>query len=605
MKKTLLFCLGSLALATVATSQELTRVSIRTQGAAALAAELETEGFDILEGTVTGRSFEAIVSPESMGLLIARGYAPQILEVGRPFYEIQAERSVGQTAPQGPGENRMPPPAGYSDLAGIYAQMQAIAAAAPSICEFVDLTARYGTPKTVQNRSFFALKISDNVATDEDEPATLIVADHHAREIGTPVVALHAASELTTKYGVDPAITAIVNGNEIWIAPVWNPDGYNYVFTTNNLWRKNRRVFAGGTGVDLNRNYPFGWTAPCSGSSNASSDTYKGPSAGSEAATMTMMTWSEAERFAKVIDYHSFGRETLWEYACNPHPLSTYLRTEAIGLSQASGYGNAQRGPSAEGEHYEWQLATYGAQAFLIEISTAFQPSFASAQNEAAQLFGGIQYMLERDIPMTGIVTDAITGLPVSASLNFQALNYQNGETNTSDPQTGRYSAFLPAGTYIGSLKAPGYRDTCFVVRVEDNQTTVKDMTIMPLSGCPTASVTHRIGPGNPDTYTVTPAVIGQSSTFTVNTQGFQFATIFAVLCPDLRGADFGTLLIQVDSAPFFTLGPLAGPVAQTSVVVTNDASLCGLTVYTQAKLHNVAKRPIVVTNAQDLLIGN
>ena len=36
----------------------------------------------------------------------------------------------------------------------------------------------------------------------------------------------------------------MVDGNEIWIAPVWNPDGYEYVFTTqDNLWRKNRRVF--------------------------------------------------------------------------------------------------------------------------------------------------------------------------------------------------------------------------------------------------------------------------------------------------------------------------------------------------------------------------
>jgi hypothetical protein len=38
---------------------------------------------------------------------------------------------------------------------------------------------------------------------DEDEPAMLIVTTHHAREIGTPVIALEAADRLTAGNGVD------------------------------------------------------------------------------------------------------------------------------------------------------------------------------------------------------------------------------------------------------------------------------------------------------------------------------------------------------------------------------------------------------------------
>ena len=71
-------------------------------------------------------------------------------------------------------------------------------------------------------------------------------------------------------------------------------------------------MFTSGVGVDQNRNYPQGWTASCSGSTSVRSETYKGPSAASEAETRTMMTWSETERFAKVIDYHSYGREVLY-----------------------------------------------------------------------------------------------------------------------------------------------------------------------------------------------------------------------------------------------------------------------------------------------------
>ena len=133
-------------------------------------------------------------------------------------------------------------PPGYSDLNGVLLRMQEIAAAHPEIAQVVDITSTYGAPPTVEGRHLFALKISDNVATDEDEPAMLIVATHHAREISTPVIALEAASRLTAGYGPDPRITAAVDGHEIWIAPVWNPDGYDFVFTANNMWRKNRRA---------------------------------------------------------------------------------------------------------------------------------------------------------------------------------------------------------------------------------------------------------------------------------------------------------------------------------------------------------------------------
>ncbi len=43
---------------------------------------------------------------------------------------------------------------------------------------------------------------------------------------------------------------------------------------------------------------------------------------------------------------------------------------------------------------------------------------------------------------------------------------------------------------------------------------------------------------------------------------------------------------------------------AQQQVAVPNDPSLCGLTVHTQAMLHD-AGGSFALTNAQDLLIGS
>jgi len=464
-----------LALPAPLAAQNLTHVRVDSPQARALAQALEDGGFDVVEGSVRHDSLELVCSDESLRWLGERGLAPVTLAVGRPYKDIQAEQ-------QRPGAPE-PVPVGYLTGAQILAQMQTAASTFPAICQFVDLTAMLGTPATVEGRHLYALKISDNVGADEDEPAMLVVSAHHCREIVTPEIALRAIANLTSLYGSDPAVTAAVDGYEIWIAPNWNPDGYEYVFNTNNLWRKNRRVFPGGVGVDLNRNYPFGWTAPCAGSTSVSSDTYKGPSAGSEAETQTMVALQQSRRFAKLVDYHSSGREVLWGYSCLTHPLGTsFFRNEAIALSNASGYLGAQRPPSAEGEEYEQALADTGSFAFLIETHTQFQPSHASAQAEANQLWPGIQWLLARPIPLSGHVTDACSGAPVVANITVNGVNHVNGETNRSFGAFGRYHLFLPTGNYTVNFSAPGYVTQQFALSVSAASAQTAEIQLMPNS---------------------------------------------------------------------------------------------------------------------------
>jgi hypothetical protein len=349
----------------------------------------------------------------------------------------------------------------------------------PDLCQLVDLTAMYGMPATAQGRHLMAVKITSHVATTADKPAFLLVACHHAREIGTPVVALDTIDRLLNGYGVDPTITDLVDGYEIWVAPVWNPDGYNYVFTTNNLWRKNRRPNPGGSfGVDQNRNYPLGWSAPCSGDTTPSSDTYKGPSVASEPETQTMLAWATDRNFCKVIDYHSFGRETLYSYLCLSHPLTAYLGQEAAAVASASGYGGATRAPSAEGEEEEAQLAFRGSLAFLTEIGTDFQPSYSSAVTEAGLVWGGTRLLLARPIPVSGHVTDAATGQPVTATIVYAGVNFTNGETNGSHGPYGRYHAFLPGGAFTLNYSAPGYVTAQRIVTVVNGTAQIVDVAL-------------------------------------------------------------------------------------------------------------------------------
>jgi carboxypeptidase T len=455
--------LSSFAIGQTGREETLSRARIATPAAPTLAKQLEEDGYDVVRTGDT--ELEVVASREELDQLRQRGLDVQILERGRPLQEILQSQTQIEAVP-----------ANYRDLNGILNRMQEIAAANPSIARFVDLTATFGAPATVQGRRLFALKISDNAGSDEDEPAVLIVSAHHAREINTPVVALDAAERLVNGYGVDSRITAAVNSNEIWIAPVWNPDGYNHVFVADNLWRKNRRVFANGTGVDQNRNYPQGWASACAGSTTVSSETYKGPSAGSEAETRAMMTWSQAVRFAKVLDFHSFGRDTRFGYQCTSHPFDAFFRQEAVSIGQAVNYTTSRS--VANGEHPQWQFARIAALTVLLEIGTAFQPSFSSATAEAARVWPGILRMLERPVPLSGRVTDAATGAPLAATLTFLNVTFQNGETYNSGGAFGAYHVFAPSGTYSIRFSAPGFISETRTVTVNSAAATVLNVAL-------------------------------------------------------------------------------------------------------------------------------
>jgi hypothetical protein len=333
------------------------------------------------------------------------------------------------------------------------------AARFPAIARAVNLTSEYGTPSSHEGRSLYAIKISDNVTVEEDEPAFLMVAAHHGNEIGTTVVALDAVDRLMEGYATDPTITQLVDEYEIWIAPIWNVDGYPET-------RKNRRP---GGGVDLNRNYPFLWDSPCSGASETESGNYKGPSPGSEPETQTMMAFAEDQRFTKVLDLHSSGREVVFAYRCSPHELSDYLEAEAAALSEASTYGGETREPSAEGQHYHWQMGTYSNYAFLTEIGNTQSPSLPLAVFEANRIWPGTIWILQRPIPVWGHVTDAFSGAPLSAQISYPETPSSQGEQNSSEPQFGRFHAFLPVGDHTLRFSHPGYVTREVTVTVTGN----------------------------------------------------------------------------------------------------------------------------------------
>jgi hypothetical protein len=253
------------------------------------------------------------------------------------------------------------------------------------------------------------------------------------------------------------------------------------VFTTDNYWRKNRRVFNSGVGVDLNRNYPFGWDAICGGSTTITSQTYRGPETASEPETQTMIAFGCDRRFAKVADLHSYAREVRYGNGCLPHPFMSFMVSEAGDLAAAADYQTARS--CCTGGDIHFHTANHGSHAFLWETHRSFQPDYASARIEAARVFPSLLALLERPVCLSGHVMDALTGAPVAATISHLDVTFENGETNGSDERWGRYHAFMPEGTYTLEFFADGYFPQYCTVEVASDLAQVVDVAMVPSSG--------------------------------------------------------------------------------------------------------------------------
>ncbi|MBD3170326.1 MAG: T9SS type A sorting domain-containing protein [candidate division Zixibacteria bacterium] len=197
-----------------------------------------------------------------------------------------------------------------------------------------------------EGRTIWAMKISDNVYIQEGEPEVLFTGITHAREPIGGEICIDFAEWLLDNYWSDPEAQYIVNNRQVWIVPCMNPDGYVYNQSTNpnggGMWRKNRRNNGGSYGVDNNRNYTYNWGYDNQGSSpDPSSNTYRGPSAGSEPENQAVMLLCQMHDFAFAIHYHSGTNAVLqaWGYD-NGHftPEQHLYRKFADSLATFSGY---------------------------------------------------------------------------------------------------------------------------------------------------------------------------------------------------------------------------------------------------------------------------
>ncbi|HEX9824943.1 MAG TPA: M14 family metallopeptidase, partial [Actinomycetota bacterium] len=254
-----------------------------------------------------GTEVDLVLSPADHARLLSQGFD---LELWRNARGLTATRLAAQQSAFGFDVFRS-----FDEPGGIRDEIYALAAANPKILKLVVL----GT--THQGREIIALRLSHN-AKDKDgkHPAVLYLSTQHAREwISTEVNRRLLHYYIDAYNAKDKGVKDLLHHTELWFVLVVNPDGYQYTFEHERLWRKNLRDNNGdgmitvGDGVDPNRNFPEHWNYDNEGSSPLpSSETYRGPSPASEPETQAIMSLYDRVPFVFHVNYHSAADLTLY-----------------------------------------------------------------------------------------------------------------------------------------------------------------------------------------------------------------------------------------------------------------------------------------------------
>jgi hypothetical protein len=173
-------------------------------------------------------------------------------------------------------------------------------------------------------REIIALRLTadEENSTDGSKPAVLYSSLIHAREWIAGEVNRRLLEWFIKGWREEkPEVVDILNSTELWFVLVQNPDGYQYTFDYDRLWRKNLRDNDSDNkisildGVDNNRNFPEHWNYDEEGSASIVTDqTYRGPSAGSEPETQALIKVLEMAQPEFHITYHSFGQLLLYTF---------------------------------------------------------------------------------------------------------------------------------------------------------------------------------------------------------------------------------------------------------------------------------------------------
>ena len=337
----------------------------------------------------------------------------------------------------------------------------------PSICKLDS----FGT--TNNERKLYALKISDNVEKEENEPEFFYTSTMHGDETTGFILMLRLADSLLSSYSTSAQIENLVNEIEIYINPNANPDGtyYGGNNTVSGAIRYN------GT-TDLNRDFP---------------DPRTGVNSSYQPETQAMMNFAEEHNFIMSANFHggaavmNYPWDT-WYYNENPHSdtewfeqvCTDYVTTaRSVNSSCFSGISGDSDGVThgatwyrVSGGRQDYMNFWHQCREITIELSedklleTEYLNNYWNYNKESL-----LNFMHECLYGIRGIVTDS-KNIPLDAMI--WVINHDSNDDSSmvyTDPDIGDYHRLIESGTYDIIASSDGYlNDTARnIVVTKDN----------------------------------------------------------------------------------------------------------------------------------------
>lgn len=377
----------------------------------------------------------------------------------------------------------------YHSYDAMTARLQGYVVAYPEIARLVSLG------DSVQGRVLWAMRITDNPDVEEDEPEFKYVSTIHGDEpVGTELC-LYLIDLLLTSYNTESVqgarLTELVNGVDIWIVPMVNPDG--------------RMAGARGNanGRDLNRNFPS-YVFDALGAGNVF-DGDPLDTEGRQIETVHVMRWVAENSFVLSANLHTGallvnypfdeGDGVPNSYQASPDdPLFVDISTRYAvnnppmynSPSFPNGISNGSDWYTIYGGMQDWNYRYASCNEVTLELSNTKTPTQSTLptfwENNRESM---LAYMESVRIGIRGLVTDGCTGEPVYAKVTVAG----NAQPVYTDPDVGDYHRMLLPGSYTVTISAPGYQSTTLTdVNVGSGLATQQDVALerieLPAGGC-------------------------------------------------------------------------------------------------------------------------
>ena len=415
--------------------------------------------YDKKNQTITGE-FSA---DEVRSILAVQGLSVRALVYDLERYYSERNKTTTGDANKASGITSLPTGFNLGSMGGMLTytemmlEMDSLHMAYPTL-----VSQKYSIGTSLEGRTIWAFKVSDNVTVDEAEPEVLLTSLIHAREGLAGMQLFYFLDHLLQKYAAnDPEARFLINEREIFVVPILNPDGYVFNQTQNptggGLWRKNRRDNGDGTfGVDLNRNFGIGWGYDNTGSSPITSvDTYRGAAAFSEPETQVIRNFTNSRHFKTALNHHTYSNVLIRPFGYDetiicPDETAFTVYGNILTQNSSYNYGKVSQvlGYNVNGSTDDWMYGETTAKTAIISMTPETGTSadgFWPALNRIVPLCAGVEDTNTKMVWLAGEYFDVVdkshTVYSVNARLPF---GLQNLGQSTSLPVVAKFISTNP-----------------------------------------------------------------------------------------------------------------------------------------------------------------